>query len=68
MQTYRSDRKVETLVSMHLRELERSYKCQIVTDTKSCNTSHIVCKEIITGLLKREFSLLIFGKDLNWKS
>ena len=40
MQTGRNDRKVEKSVSMHLHAFERSYKPQIMTDTKSRNTLH----------------------------
>ena len=38
----RNDREVEKTVSMHLHAFEQSYKCQIVTDTKSRNALHFL--------------------------
>ena len=43
MQMNRNGRKVEKIVSTHLHAFEQSYKQQLVTDTKSRNTSHIIC-------------------------
>ena len=42
MQTDRNQRKVDKLDSMHLSEFQRSYKCQIVTDTK--RAMHHTCR------------------------
>ena len=38
----RNDREVEKTVSMHSHAFEQSYKCQIVTDTKSHNALHFL--------------------------
>ena len=45
MQTDKNDMKVEKK-NMHLHASERPCKCQIVTDTRSRNTSHIYIKKI----------------------
>ena len=44
MQTDKNDMKVEKNVSMHSHAFERLCKRQIVTDTKSCNASHMYAK------------------------
>lgn len=46
----RNDRKVEKIASMHWYAFERSYKRQIVTDTKSRKTSHIISFWLMTKI------------------
>ena len=41
MQTDKNNMKVEKSVSKHSHAFERPYKCEIVTDTKSRNASHM---------------------------
>lgn len=46
----RNDRKVETIASMHWYAFVRSYKRQIVTDTKSRKTSHTISFWLMTKI------------------
>ena len=63
----KNDMKVEKSVGMHSHAFERPCKCQIVTDPKSHNASHIwltlkrteICHTGHTDLGKKIFSIIL---------
>ena len=62
MQTGRNDRKVEKSISMHLHAFERSYKRQVMTDTKSRNALHLL---VIYDFFDQTVSLTLDGLMLS---
>ena len=73
--TDRDDMKVKKSVSMHSRAFKRSYKCQIVTDTKSRNASNIElfskakCLELVSlPRFLHGFWNLSYVNCINWQN